>query len=408
MKKIIMCISILFIFLITFNRLSAESAIYNLDENEDFVINLHLDSNRLPDSERFTFELFNCNEDKFIRKEIKTVKDKKIIKKDNEYIYQVTISKEEMSIIKPNEYFIRVELLYLIDENDKEYDILKNDFEYFIEMNNFFNGELYDNDIRFVIPRDIIRDYENRFFLGTIDDRKIYEIYNDVFYKEIIGSFDFGFNCGENCKYYWYENGNIQGTYEDSKCVYGDGTCRGREIYDPETDAWYWLDSIYGGAKAINKEVWMPYIYQDELKWNDKERSTNAHSYALGSNGYQLYKTSPICDMSKQVEDAIKEKSGKWVRYNSEGKMIKGWYTASGELDEKLYPDQKGNVYYYDQKTGLMAKGLYVIDGYEYYFNETTGALERVSKKFINRKISHCPINSEDIYVCVDFNKFYH
>lgn len=46
-------------------------------------------------------------------------------------------------------------------------------------------------------------------------------------------------------KDYWYEDGVKQGT---------EG--RGKEIYDPESDAWYWLDSDANGAKAVSKDVY--------------------------------------------------------------------------------------------------------------------------------------------------------
>ena len=48
-----------------------------------------------------------------------------------------------------------------------------------------------------------------------------------------------------NGKDYWYENGVKQGT-----------TGRGKEIYDASSDAWYWLDAVDGGAKAVNKDVY--------------------------------------------------------------------------------------------------------------------------------------------------------
>ncbi|MBR2811981.1 MAG: Ig domain-containing protein [Solobacterium sp.] len=70
--------------------------------------------------------------------------------------------------------------------------------------------------------------------------------------------------CHYNGKDYWYEDGKRQGVYNDPKCFSSDGSLRGREIYDPKTDGWYWLDVIYDGAKAVEKEVYMPYIYQDE------------------------------------------------------------------------------------------------------------------------------------------------
>ena len=156
---------------------------------------------------------------------------------------------------------------------------------------------------------------------------------------------------------YWYENGVRQGMYGDPKCVYGDGTCRGREIYDPDSNGWYWLDAVYEGAKATNKEVWMPYIYQDEdpsklpyLDPNDNDT------------------------VDKQVIHAIKNKTGKWVRYDSNGKMYKEWYQVSNYSD--TYPTQRGNKYYYDPITGLMAKGGTFIGRDYYFFDPTTGALQ--------------------------------
>ena len=104
--------------------------------------------------------------------------------------------------------------------------------------------------------------------------------------------------------WYWYENGVRQGT-----------TGRGKEIYDPKSDAWYWLDSVNNGAMAVSKDV-----YQD-------------------SNG------------------------GKWVRYDANGHMIKGWNTNSQ------------GTYYFDLITGAMAKGTVVIDGITCVFDYNTGIL---------------------------------
>ena len=166
----------------------------------------------------------------------------------------------------------------------------------------------------------------------------------------------------ENGKQYWYENGVKQGTYSDSKGVVGDGTIRGREIYDPKSDAWYWLDAVYGGAKAVGKEVWMPYIYQDEDKWSTSEKWRIAQESDPG--------------MADCVYNAMISKAGKWVRYDQSGRMLKGWVTINGEI-ARLYPNQAGNTYYYDHRTGLMAKGRVKIDGKSYHFDEVTGVLKR-------------------------------
>ena len=113
-------------------------------------------------------------------------------------------------------------------------------------------------------------------------------------------------------KNYWYENWQRQG-WEPLNSAY-----RGKEIYDPASDAWYWLDNVLQGAKAVKKDV-----YQE-------------------SSG------------------------GKWVRYDAEGGMIKGWN------------EQNGNRYYFDLITGAMAKGNVVIDGVSCYFDENTGILQYI------------------------------
>ena len=116
----------------------------------------------------------------------------------------------------------------------------------------------------------------------------------------------------ENGKKYWYENGVKQGT---------EG--RGKEIYDPNSDAWYWLDAVQGGAMTVNKDV-----YQESAagQWADKPDGT-----------------------------------GKWVRYDENGHMVKGWQTTD-----------KG-TYYFDLITGAMAKGAGDIDGVPCAFDEYTG-----------------------------------
>ena len=116
----------------------------------------------------------------------------------------------------------------------------------------------------------------------------------------------------ENGKKYWYENGVKQGT-----------TGRGKEIYDPNSDAWYWLDAVQGGAMTVNKDV-----YQESAagQWADRPDGT-----------------------------------GKWVRYDENGHMIKGWQTT-----------EKG-TYYFDPTFGTMAKGVTEIDGVPCAFDQNTG-----------------------------------
>lgn len=180
-------------------------------------------------------------------------------------------------------------------------------------------------------------------------------------------AYDCEFVQGADGKMYWYENDVIQGTVDDPQGVQGtdpetgEATNRGREIYDSATDAWYWLDSCYGGAKACGKEVWIPYVYQGEKNFSDEEIMDNVKE---SDSGIQQY-----------VENAIRQGTGKWVRYDENGKMLKGWVTITGALAQ-CYPEQAGNKYYYDHKTGIMAKGNVYVNGTLYHFDENTGVCD--------------------------------
>ncbi len=126
---------------------------------------------------------------------------------------------------------------------------------------------------------------------------------------------EFGWEEVNGAKY-WYENWVKQGT---------EG--RGKEIYDPESDAWYWLDSVDGGKMAVSKDL---YQESEAGPWaEDKETGT-----------------------------------GKWVRYDADGHMVKGWYA------------NENGTYFFDHTYGTMAKGNVTIEGREYFFDEITGILK--------------------------------
>ena len=163
-----------------------------------------------------------------------------------------------------------------------------------------------------------------------------------------------------NGKDYWYENNKRQAVKGDPKNIIDARfhTERGREIFDPNSKAWYWLDSVYGGAKATGKEVWMPYVYQDEKSWSYEDKVRVANDSDSGMESYVL--------------NAMLNGDGKWVRYDGNGKMLKGWVTIEDDL-AKIYPTQKGNTYYYDNQTGMMARGYVKIGWRTYHFDEVSG-----------------------------------
>ena len=191
----------------------------------------------------------------------------------------------------------------------------------------------------------VVRDYNG----SLLRANEYYTYYHLVFVRR-------------NGKYYWYENNKRQAVKGDPKNLIDQKfhTERGREIFDPKTKAWYWLDAVYGGAKATGKEVWMPYVYQNEKSWSYEDKVRMANESDSGMEGLVL--------------NAMLNGDGKWVRYDGNGKMLKGWVTIEDDLAE-IYPTQKGKRYYYDTHTGMMARGYVKMGYWTYHFDETTGAL---------------------------------
>ncbi len=226
-------------------------------------------------------------------------------------------------------------------------------------------GDRYEVSITGLTGGDVL--YHVYFFdLDSVNAAKL-----DDDFDPTAGDYTGWFSQGG--KAYWYEGGVRQGNLADGKCFSYEGTVRGREIYDPASDGWYWLDVNADGAKACNKEVFMPYIYQDE------EGHLSEDEWIEEVAGLSNRTEPQNVDLSAQIAGAIRshggEGAGKWVRYDAQGKMIKGWYTVQGS-DVSLYPEQAGNTYYYDMQTGLMAKGRVMIDGTEHCFDEVTGVMQ--------------------------------
>ena len=219
--------------------------------------------------------------------------------------------------------------------------------------------------------------------------------------------------------WYWYENGVRQGT-----------TGRGKEIYDPKSDAWYWLDAVQGGAMTTNKDVyqdsnggkWVRYDENGHMVkgWDVNENGTYYFDQITGAmakgalllddvqygfdpimgtmldcqwlhtevgdywyeggirqgtegRGKEIYDLASdawywldaVDNGKKAVSKDVYQESdgGKWVRYDADGHMIKGWDT------------QGVDRFYFDPVTGAMAKGVVMIDGIRYWFDSRTGAL---------------------------------
>lgn len=180
-----------------------------------------------------------------------------------------------------------------------------------VKGENYANGEWYRFDaITGVMIKGWYQDSDgNLYYYDEINGQMVHGA-RDI--AEEPCAFDDNTGIALNCQWYtiggdefWYEGGKRQGLQG-----------RGKEIFDPASNAWYWLDAIDGGRKAKAKDV-----YQE-------------------SSG------------------------GKWVRYDSDGGMVKGWN------------EQNGNIYYFDLITGAMQKGEYCdADGNWYLFDEGTGVM---------------------------------
>ncbi len=156
-------------------------------------------------------------------------------------------------------------------------------------------------------------------------------------------------------EWYWFDEGVM---------------AKDKEVYDPETDAWYWFDA--DGTMAKDKDVFIPVKNQEDTDDSESDDS---------------------------------EVTGKWVRYDENGLMIKGedyryggWYdfdVITGEMVKGFTyltetNDSKdtenavlaGKWVYYDEITGQMHHGESYIHENWYRFDDMTGAM--VHGEYVN------------------------
>ncbi len=173
----------------------------------------------------------------------------------------------------------------------------------------------------------------------------------------------------ENGERYWYDHGIM---------------ARDKEVYDPGTDAWYWFDE--DGTMATDKDVFIP----------TNEARTEGKWVRYDSNGGMVkgedlryggwYWFDPVTgEMIKGFVFIPEEGSaGKWVYYDEiDGQMHHGescinggWYYFDEWTGKMTHGEYYRNDawYYYDQITGIMAHGWVTLpDGTRAYYDEVTG-----------------------------------
>lgn len=174
----------------------------------------------------------------------------------------------------------------------------------------------------------------------------------------------------KNGQKYWYENGQM---------------AKSKEIYDPESGAWYWLDA--DGTMARNKDVYMK-SGDKWVRYDNNGHMIKGEDYRYGGWYYFDMVTGAMAKGMRHISSS----GGKWVyydwktgqmahgeRYVNYDKEHTGWYlfdNVTGAMFHGFTYFPNGDKWvYYDQKTGIMAKGYVQVNGAWYYFDQKTGKM---------------------------------
>lgn len=161
---------------------------------------------------------------------------------------------------------------------------------------------------------------------------------------------------------------------------------RSKEIYDPESNAWYWIDS--DGTMAHDKDV---YLRSNGGKW--VRYDSNGHMIKGEDFRYGVWHNFDFTTGAMSKGMTYLSNGNKWVYYDMvTGKMAhgeaylnfdkehSGWYLFDNITGARCTGDifiraNGGKWVRYDQKTGKMVKGLQKQNGLWYYFDPVTGAM---------------------------------
>lgn len=166
----------------------------------------------------------------------------------------------------------------------------------------------------------------------------------------------------------------------------GGSLARSKEIYDPESNAWYWIDS--DGTMAHDKDV---YLRSNGGKW--VRYDSNGHMIKGEDFRYGVWYNFDFTTGAMSKGMTYLSNGNKWVYYDMvTGKMAhgeaylnfdkehSGWYLFDNITGARCTGDifiraNGGKWVRYDQKTGKMVKGLQKQNGLWYYFDPVTGAM---------------------------------
>jgi len=171
---------------------------------------------------------------------------------------------------------------------------------------------------------------------------------------------------------YWFDSGIM---------------ARSKEIYDPSSNAWYWLDA--DGTMAHDKDVYQSSNDGKWVRYDSAGHMIKGEDYRYDGWYFFDYTTGAMAKGMKHISS----NGGKWVYYDwINGQMAHGEKYVSYDSEHTgwyLFDDNTGAMFHgdtyirsnggkwvrYDRTTGKMVKGLHYQDGAYYYFDQTTGAM---------------------------------
>ena len=162
---------------------------------------------------------------------------------------------------------------------------------------------------------------------------------------------------------------------------------RSKEIYDPESNAWYWIDS--DGTMAHDKDVYLRSNGGKWVRYDSNGHMVKGEDYRYGGWYYFDVTTGAMAKSISYVPSSGGKKvcydwvTGKMLygeQYVDYDRKIAGWYLFDRKTGAMTYGDvylrsNGGKWVRYDRSFGKMVKGLQKQDGAWYYFDETTGAM---------------------------------
>jgi hypothetical protein len=162
-------------------------------------------------------------------------------------------------------------------------------------------------------------------------------------------------------------------------------------------DNWYWLDSEEGGAMAVDKLItdddntyyvdsngvmvkntWVKVVNDDQ----DDDDDAEYNYYYMQSNGKAYKRSSSANGVTKKVID------GKTYSFDEDGKMLWGWVSSDGDMQNDDDTGWADALYYFGNwddgamKTGWQRINVYddedaKEDDYDYWFNFKSNGQKR-------------------------------